>query len=120
MPFGKFKGVALEDVPESYLCWLRYVTLDPNLLTAVEGELFERSAQALIALCKNRSCGIHDLLLDFIRSAEFRGYERKSLDQLKAIAHQGSSRVKGRINKAGAAGSSLPTPAITGKGSPHV
>lgn len=40
MPFGKYRGQALETVPWKYLCWVKAQTwLQPALRTAVEAEM---------------------------------------------------------------------------------
>lgn len=38
MPFGKFKGVLLADLPEEYLSWLHSLDLREPLKAAVEAE----------------------------------------------------------------------------------
>jgi hypothetical protein len=44
MPFGRYKGSSLEDVPSSYLAWcLRTCDLDPWLREAIEEELNSRA-----------------------------------------------------------------------------
>jgi Putative quorum-sensing-regulated virulence factor len=38
MPFGRHRGVELEDLPDDYLEWLRVIDLRPGLRAAVEQE----------------------------------------------------------------------------------
>ena len=46
MPFGKFKGRLLVDVPTDYLLWLTQVDLKPWLKYAVERELASRNRES--------------------------------------------------------------------------
>lgn len=43
MPFGKYKGALISEVPEDYLRWLVTCDLKPLLKSAVEKELIRRS-----------------------------------------------------------------------------
>lgn len=45
MPFGKFHGVDLRDLPDDYLIWLRGIELRDPLRTAVEWEYERRHTQ---------------------------------------------------------------------------
>ena len=42
MPFGKFKGTPLEELPVDYLCWLAQLDLREPLRRAVVSELVRR------------------------------------------------------------------------------
>ena len=44
MPFGKFKGLRLGEIPTSYLEWLSTIDLHDDLRRAVEAELIVRQA----------------------------------------------------------------------------
>lgn len=44
MPFGKFKGVEVADLPDDYLDWLVSIDLRDPLLSAVEAERKLRSS----------------------------------------------------------------------------
>ena len=48
MPFGKFKGIAVEDLPDGYLCWLagEEVELRGQLAFEVQREYARRLHQA--------------------------------------------------------------------------
>jgi len=43
LPFGKFKGRTIEDVPSDYLKWLRDNSSDEDILEACEAELSYRT-----------------------------------------------------------------------------
>jgi hypothetical protein len=42
MPFGKYRGMRLRDLPDDYLAWLRSITLREALRLAVEREYQRR------------------------------------------------------------------------------
>jgi hypothetical protein len=42
MPFGRFRGLPVEDLPDTYLQWLCTLDLRPPLLYAVQGEAARR------------------------------------------------------------------------------
>jgi hypothetical protein len=44
MPFGRYRGRSLEEVPEDYLLWLRSIDLSDWLRDAVEDEMALRGA----------------------------------------------------------------------------
>lgn len=49
MPFGKYKGQKMEDVPAQYLLWL----YDENIQHAGVKDYIERSYSALLTECKD-------------------------------------------------------------------
>lgn len=42
VPFGKFRGVELEFLPDDYLSWLASIELRPRLEAAVRAEIMDR------------------------------------------------------------------------------
>jgi uncharacterized protein (DUF3820 family) len=48
MPFGKYKGVALEDMPTDYLEWcLREMNLRPDLAEEMEAQIRMRAGEGV-------------------------------------------------------------------------
>ena len=45
MPFGKFSGVEIADLPDSYVAWLHSIELREPLKSAVEAEFHARFAR---------------------------------------------------------------------------
>lgn len=45
IPFGKYRGQSISELPEDYLAWLKTIELYPQMRAAVEFELYCRRAE---------------------------------------------------------------------------
>jgi uncharacterized protein (DUF3820 family) len=91
MPFGKFKGVLIADIPEQYLQWCAnssFYNLHPQLQTAIAHELCNRSLRRLIALAKTTSPTTKLLLSEYVQKARTEGVTNPLLDELQAICEE--------------------------------
>lgn len=76
MPFGRYRGVPIADLPHDYLLWLTTISLRPPLRAAVERELRAREQRARHHHHDARRCPSPDLVEELI-GVGFRALARR-------------------------------------------
>lgn len=92
MPFGKYRGVEIADLPDDYLSWLKGLDLREPLRTAVEIEW--RSRQQPRGTMKALAVPVRTMAEEMVRV----GY--RTLAHLHHPDHGGNSEAMVRVNLA--------------------
>jgi hypothetical protein len=85
MPFGKFRGTDIQDVPEQYLQWCAdNVNLRSDLQSEINTELVNRNLKRVIAACEGCSEAMLVLVQEYVHKLEAEGYTNPLIEDLKA------------------------------------